>query len=206
MDTDQSFFVHQTAEVSQAAEIGSRTYIWNHAQVREGARIGSRCILGKDVYIDFGVQIGNHVKIQNGAFVYHGTTLEDGVFVGPGVIFTNDKNPRSINSDGTVKTDSDWEVGPIQVSYGASIGAGAIILPNVTIGRFAMVGAGAIVVRNVPDYAIMAGNPARQIGFVCHCGNKLTQMPDGLYRCNRCGAEFQTKENVLVMMMKEVGK
>src|SRR6476661_2733851 len=118
--------VHSTAEVAESAEIGPNCRIWHQAHVGEGA------------YIDFGVQIGDNVKIQNRASIYHGATLEDGVFVGPHVIFTNDKLPRAINPDGSLKSDDDWEIGLILVKEGASLGAGAIIVAGVTIGRFAM--------------------------------------------------------------------
>ncbi|MSQ84426.1 MAG: N-acetyltransferase [Myxococcales bacterium] len=153
--------------------MGDGTRVWHQVQIRERASLGRNCIIGKGTYIDFDVQIGDNVKIQNGCFVYHGCTLEDGVFVGPGVIFTNDKFPRAINPDGSLKTDSDWQVGPTRVCYGASIGAGAIVLPDVTIGRFAVVGSGAVVSKNVVDYGIVQGVPARLVGFACVCGQKL---------------------------------
>lgn len=179
--------IHPTAEVHETAEIGAGTSIWNNCQVRENASIGEGCILGKDVYVDFGVRIGDHVKIQNGALIYHGVTIEDGVFVGPGAIFTNDKRPRAINPDGTLKSDADWEVGDIRIGYGASIGAGAIILPQVSIGRFAMVAAGAVVTRDVPDHALMVGNPAARAGYVCACGEKLVKQQAGEHVCPACG-------------------
>lgn len=182
--------IHPTADVSDAAEIGAGVRIWNHSQVREGARIGSGSILGKDSYVDFGVQIGENVKIQNGAFVYHGTTIESGVFVGPGVIFTNDKRPRAINPDGSLKGNDDWEVGKILVCYGASVGAGSVILPNVRIGRFALVGAGSLVSRDVPDHGLVAGNPARLMGYVCKCATKLVEESAGSYVCPACGDRY----------------
>jgi acetyltransferase-like isoleucine patch superfamily enzyme len=167
--------IHPSAEVSPHASIGQDTKIWHQAQVREDAQIGQSCIVGKGVYIDFGVVIGSNVKIQNGAFIYHGVTIEDGVFVGPGVCFTNDVFPRAIAPLGALKTDADWEVGRTLVRYGASLGAGAIILPDLVIGQFAMVGAGAVVTRNVPDYGLVLGNPARLVGYVCRCGQRLSE-------------------------------
>ena len=181
---------HETADVSDHAIIGAETRIWNHCQVREDAKIGYGCIIGKDVYIDFGVQIGDNVKIQNGSYVYHGTTIEAGVFVGPGVIFTNDKNPRAINPDGSIKGADDWIVGQTIVRYGASIGTGSIILPGVTIGSFALVGAGSVVTHDVPDYALVLGNPARQVGYVCKCAGKLVNEGNGQYCCAVCGEKY----------------
>jgi len=165
--------IHPSAEVSDLAEIGPGTSIWNQCQVREHARLGRGCILSKDVYVDAGVQIGNNVKIQNGISIYHGVTLEDGVFCGPHCVFTNDKLPRSVNPDGSLKGGADWSVSPTLVRTGAAIGAGAIIVCGVTVGRWAMVGAGAVVTRDVPDHGLVYGNPARLHGFVCACGGKL---------------------------------
>jgi acetyltransferase-like isoleucine patch superfamily enzyme len=186
-----SFRIHPTADVSDSASIGSGSSIWNHSQVRENVTIGQNCILGKDVYVDFDVLIGDNVKIQNGAYIYHGTEIESGVFIGPGVIFTNDKNPRAINPDGSLKTDDDWEVGRTLVKYGAAIGAGSVILTNVSIGKFAMVGAGAIVTKDVPDNALVVGNPANQIGYVCECGERLIGEGDGPRLCPKCHREFE---------------
>ena len=178
--------IHQTAEVSEKATIGAGTSVWNYCQVRENVHIGSNCILGREVYVDFGVEIGDNVKIQNGVSVYHGVTIENGVFVGPGAIFTNDKRPRAINPDGSLKGADDWEVSKTQVGYGASIGAGAVILP-VVIGRFALIGAGSVVTKDVPDHAIMVGNPARQIGYVCKCATKLEKKGPIEFVCPACG-------------------
>ncbi len=169
-----SFYVHPTAEVSAEAVIGAGTRIWHQAQVRQGVRIGEQCIIGKGTYLDFDVVIGHRCKLQNGVFVYHGATLEDGVFLGPGVMLLNDKNPRAINPDGELKTDSDWQVSPTHIGYGAGIGGGAVILPGVSVGRWAIVGSGAVVTRGVPDYGLVYGNPARLAGFVCPCGQRLT--------------------------------
>jgi acetyltransferase-like isoleucine patch superfamily enzyme len=165
--------IHPTAEVSDLAEIGPGTSIWNHCQVREHARIGSHCILSKDVYVDAGVLIGNNVKIQNGISIYHGVTLEDGVFCGPHCVFTNDRRPRAVNPDGTLKSAQDWVLDPITVRAGAAIGAGAIIVCGVTIGRWALIGSGAVVTQDVPDYGLAYGVPARLRGFVCPCGETL---------------------------------
>jgi UDP-2-acetamido-3-amino-2,3-dideoxy-glucuronate N-acetyltransferase len=168
-----NIFIHPTADVSENAHIGEGTKIWQHCQVREDAHLGQNCILSKGVYIDAGVRIGNNVKIQNGISVYHGVTLEDGVFCGPHCVFTNDKRPRSINPDGTLKSGADWQVSETLVRLGASIGAHATLICGVTIGQWAMIGAGAVVTKSVPDYGLVIGNPARLVGFVCPCGEKL---------------------------------
>ncbi len=181
---------HSTADVSPQAQIGAGTRIWHQAQVREGAVIGANCIVGKGVYVDTGVVIGNNVKIQNGALLYHGLTVDDGVFIGPLACFTNDRLPRAITPDGRLKSDADWTVGPIHVCVGASIGAGAVILPNVTIGEFAMVAAGAVVTRSVPPHALVMGTPARQAGYVCCCGQRLQPDGDG-WHCPDCQWSFR---------------
>ncbi len=183
--------VHPTADVSPHAEIGAGTRVWHQAQIRERARIGANCIVSKGVYIDFDVQVGSNCKIQNGAFLYHGCTIEDGVFVGPGVIFTNDKLPRAINPDGSLKGTDDWVVGKTLVRHGASVGTGSIVLPGVTIGRFAMVAAGAVVSRDVPDYGLVLGVPARLIGFVCACAEKLGAFAPGEIACGRCARRYR---------------
>jgi acetyltransferase-like isoleucine patch superfamily enzyme len=188
-----SVIIHPTAEVSSTAGIDEGTRIWHHAQIREGVVIGQNCIVGKDVYIDFNVVIGNNVKIQNSALLYHGLTVEDGVFIGPRACTTNDQFPRAITSDGRLKLADDWEVGPIAIRYGASIGAGAILLPNVTIGRFALVGAGAVVTHSVADHGLVMGLPARLAGYVCRCGHRLVQMGSE-WHCPTCGWLFQPEE------------
>jgi UDP-2-acetamido-3-amino-2,3-dideoxy-glucuronate N-acetyltransferase len=182
--------IHPTAEVSDEAVIGPGTSIWNNAQVRERARIGAGCIVGKNAYVDLDVVVGDNVKIQNNASLYHGLTVEDGVFIGPHVCFTNDRVPRAVNPDGKLKTDADWEVTPILVRAGAALGAGSVVLPGVTIGRWAMVGAGSVVTRDVADHELVAGNPARRIGSACACGQPLRDGDDGApFRgdCPRCG-------------------
>ena len=180
------FFVHPTADVSPQASIGARTRIWNRAQVREGAVLGANCNIGKDAYIDSGVRIGDNVKIQNSALIYHRATLEDGVFIGPQACLTNDLYPRAINPDGTLKGANDWEIGETVVRYGASIGAGAIIVTGVEIGRFAMIGAGAVVTHDVPAHGLVLGVPARLVGYVCACGSKLVVDEAGCGYCQRC--------------------
>lgn len=182
--------IHKTAEVSARAAIGAGTSIWHLVQVREGAVIGEDCILGTGAYVDREVVIGSNVKIQNGALIYRGSTLEDGVFIGPQACLTNDRLPRAINLDGTTKSDEDWTAGPILVRYGASIGSGAVVLPGVTIGRFAMVAAGAVVTGDVPDHGLMLGVPARLDGYVCRCGERLVKRGDE-WHCPTCDSLFR---------------
>ena len=184
--------IHPTAEVSTEAVIGPGSSVWNQAQVRERARIGAGCVIGKNVYVDFDVVIGDRVKVQNNVSLFHGVTVEDGVFVGPHVCFTNDRVPRAINPDGTPKTDDDWEVSPILVRRGAALGANATILPGVTIGPWAMVGSGSVVTRDVAGYELVAGNPARRLGSACPCGQPLRDVDGAPFAgdCPRCGAPF----------------
>ena len=163
--TGEEIFIHETAVISEQATIGPGAKIWHHAHVREGAKIGAHCVLGKDVYIDHYVAVGDRVKIQNGVSVYHGVTLEDDVFVGPNAVFTNDLLPRS--------THTTWRVVETVVERGASIGANATIVCGVRLGAHCMVGAGAVVVKNVPPHALVVGNPAKPIGYVCACGHHL---------------------------------
>ena len=181
-----SVFIHETAEVSKGANIGDGTKIWNLAQVRENATIGSNCIISKNVYVDAGVSIGSGVKIQNNVNVYHGVTVEDNVFLGPSMTFTNDFYPRAFNAD--------WNVSDTLVREGASIGANATIVCGNIIGKYAMIGSGSVVTKNIPDYALFAGNPAKQIGWVCKCGNKLTEE----LLCTECGNRYKKAENGLV--------
>ncbi|MGH2387399.1 MAG: acyltransferase [Chloroflexota bacterium] len=187
--------IHPTAEVSPQAQIGPSTRIWSGVQIREGVKIGGECILGKGVYIDFEVSVGSRCKIQNNTSVFHGATLEDGVFLGPHCCITNDRHPRAITPEGKLKDYDDWEVGRTLLRYGCAVGAGSIILPGVTIGRFALVGAGAVVTRSVPAYGLVVGNPARLLGYVCACGGRLSfgETSAGAAgqkgRCARCERE-----------------
>lgn len=198
MIRDRSVLIHPTAEVSERAEVGHGTKIWNDAQVRERARIGSGCVIGKNVYVDQGVVIGDNVKVQNNASLYHGVTVEEGVFIGPNVCLINDRLPRSINPDGSLKAAGDWSVTPIRVRLGAALGAASVVLPGVTIGRWALVGAGSVVTRDVDDYALVAGNPARRLGSACRCGNPLHDGADGTPfkgSCPACGSAFPPSDD-----------
>ncbi len=191
MGERQNVKIHPTADVSSEAEIGAGTSIWHQCQVREGAKIGKNCILSKGVYVDAGVTLGDNVKVQNYVSIYHGVTIEDGVFCGPHCVFTNDKNPRAVNPDGSRKAADDWVLSKTLVRLGAAIGANATIVCGVTIGQWAMIGSGSVVTRDVPDYGLMWGNPARLHGFVCPCGGRLQEYgKEGtqvMTRCPTCG-------------------
>ncbi len=171
-------FIHPTAEVSDKAILGENVRVYHQAQVREGATLGDNCILGKGVYIDSGVQVGKNCKFQNRVSVFHGVTIEDGVFCGPHVCFTNDLQPRAVNPDGSLKSDADWSEAKTLVREGAAIGANSTIVAGIVIGKWAMVGSGAVVTRDVPDYGLVYGNPARLHGYVGANGQKL-QLAEG---------------------------
>jgi acetyltransferase-like isoleucine patch superfamily enzyme len=183
--------IHETADISPDASIGSGTRIWHQAQVREDAQVGRECILGKGVYVDFQVIIGDRVKVQNYACLYHGTRIESGAFIGPHVCIINDKYPRATTPDGRLKTDADWEVKGAWIKEGASVGTRSVILPGVTVGRYALIGAGSVVTRDIPDHGLALGNPATLQGFVCVCGKRLIQErvagEDVIMRCADCG-------------------
>ena len=165
--------IHPSAQIEDEVAIGPRTAIWHHAHVRAGARLGADCVVGGGAFIDTAVVIGDRVKIQNRALVYHGVTVEDGVFIGPGAILTNDRFPRAITSTGDLATADDWTIGPIRLRAGCSIGAGAVVVAGTEVGAYATVGAGAIVTRDVSPNALVVGNPAKRIGWMCACGQRL---------------------------------
>jgi UDP-2-acetamido-3-amino-2,3-dideoxy-glucuronate N-acetyltransferase len=167
--------IHETADVSADAQVGDSTNIWHYAQVREGVVIGADCIVGKGAYLDAGVVLGNKVKVQNYCCLYRDLTVEDGVFIGPQVVFTNDLYPRSITPEGELMDASDWEIGSSHVKKGASIGARSVILPGITIGEFALIGAGSVVTKDVPAFALVYGNPAKVCGWVGKDGKVISR-------------------------------
>jgi UDP-2-acetamido-3-amino-2,3-dideoxy-glucuronate N-acetyltransferase len=175
--------IHPTAIVDPGARIGDGTRIWHWVHVGAGAEIGAGCSLGQNVYVADGVRLGNNVRIQNNVSVYAGVTLEDDVFCGPSMVFTNVINPRA-----HVPRKNEYR--PTRVARGASIGANATVLCGITIGAFAFVGAGSVVTRDVPPYALVKGNPARRTGWICRCGEKLASA-SGSVTCTACGTRYQ---------------
>lgn len=186
-----------SAEVDPTARIGDGSTIWNLAQVRERAELGEGCVVGRGAYIGSGVRMGRNCKVQNHALVYEPAVLEDGVFVGPAVVFTNDHFPRSVAPDGSIKRADDWEPVGVTVREGASIGARAVCVAPVTIGRWAMVAAGAVVVRDVPDFALVAGVPARRLRWVGRLGEPLEDLGAGRFRCVHTGEQYIEDDGTL---------
>ena len=174
--------VEESADVAFSAFLGAETNIWHLAQVREDAVLGEQCNVGRGAYIGPGVRLGNRCKIQNYALVYEPAVLGDGVFIGPAVVLTNDLFPRAINPDGTLKSGDDWEMVGVTVGQGAAVGARAVCIAPVNIGKWATVAAGAVVTKDVVDYAIVAGVPAKRVGWVGEAGRPLTQA-DGHWVC-----------------------
>jgi acetyltransferase-like isoleucine patch superfamily enzyme len=175
--------VQPTADVDDTAVLGAGTTVWHLAQIRENARLGRDCIVGRGAYVGPGVIVGNNVKLQNYALVYEPARLEDGVFIGPAAVLTNDMYPRSVDVSGKLKREADWDAMGVVVREGASLGARAVVVAGRTIGRWALVAAGAVVTRDVPDFALVAGTPARRIGWVGHAGVRLEAADDGGWRC-----------------------
>lgn len=175
--------IAESADVDPTATVGDGSSVWHLAQIRDGVALGRECIVGRGAYIGSGVQVGDRCKIQNYALVYEPARLEDGVFVGPAVVFTNDTFPRAVNPDGTLKSAADWEATGVTVRTGAAIGARAVCVAPVVVGRWATVAAGAVVTRDVPDHALVMGVPARQVGWVGRAGRRLEAAGDGTWRC-----------------------
>lgn len=182
--------VQATADVDPSAEIGPGTTVWHLAQVRENARLGGECVVGRGAYVGPGVIIGNKVKLQNYALVYEPARLDDGVFIGPAAVLTNDTFPRSVGVSGNLKRPADWLAQGVRVREGASVGARAVVLAGCQVGRWAMIGAGAVVTRDVPDFALVVGSPARRIGWVGRAGVRLVDAGGGEWRCPQTGEQY----------------
>ncbi|KPN17810.1 MULTISPECIES: acyltransferase [Arthrobacter] len=197
--------INATADVDANAQIGTGTLIWHLAQVREDAVVGANCVIGRGAYIGPGVRVGNNCKIQNHALVYEPAVLGHGVFVGPAVVFTNDTYPRAVNPDGSLKNAEDWNPVGVEVSEGAAIGARAVCIAPVRIGAWATVAAGAVVTRDVPAYAVVAGVPARQVGWVGPAGHPLVPgSSDGEWTCPLTGALFRVHDGALAPISEHV--
>ena len=179
-----------TAEVDPRARLGTGTSVWDGSTVREGTVVGEGCTIGRGVYLGPGVVVGDRVKIQNHALVYEPAVLEDGAFVGPAVVFTNDPHPRAVAPDGRSLTEDDWTAVGVHVREGASIGARAVCVAPVEIGRWALVAAGAVVAADVPAFALVVGVPARRIGWVGRAGVRLEETGPGRWRCPRTGETY----------------
>ena len=191
--------VHGTADVDQRAVIGAGTTVWHLAQIREHARLGSGCIVGRGAYVGPGVIIGDNVKLQNYALVYEPAHLEDGVFIGPAAVLTNDLHPRSVDVTGKLKRPDDWDAAGVLVHEGASLGARVVVIAGRVIGRWALVAAGAVVTRDVPDFALVAGVPARQVGWVGRAGQRLKAAGHGQWRCPQTGELYEESEGTLTL-------
>lgn len=184
------FYTHPTAEVSDSAQIGMDTKIWQHCTIMKDVIIGECCNVGQNVFIENGCNIGNRVKIKNNIAIYSGVTIEDDAFIGPNVVFTNVINPRSF-------IERKREFQTTVIKRGASIGANATIVCGHIIGEYAMVGAGAVVTKDVPDYALVVGNPAKTIGYVCWCGERI-QLVNNRAVCSTCQRVYRMVEDKIV--------
>jgi UDP-2-acetamido-3-amino-2,3-dideoxy-glucuronate N-acetyltransferase len=180
-----------TADIDPSSVIGENVRIWHLAQVRENASLGDGCIVGRGAYIGTGVKLGKNCKIQNFALVYEPAVLGDGVFIGPAAVLTNDHFPRAVNADLSLKNSSDWEAVGVTIGEGASIGARAVCIAPVTIGRWATIAAGAVVTRDVPDFALAVGVPAQRIGWVGRRGQRLVESAPGKFRCPVDGSHYE---------------
>lgn len=191
------YYVHETSLVGEDVNIGEGTRIWQFCNIMNDVTIGRDCNIGQNVFVETGVKIGNHVKVKNNISLYQGVECEDGVFLGPNCVFTNVVNPRSFieKKDQLKKT---------LVRQGATIGANATIVCGHSIGRYAMIGAGSVITRDVGDYELVVGNPAKKIGYVCKCGERLTDIGEK-YICNACGSQYSVKDDEMTCEENEDG-
>lgn len=186
-----------SADVDDRAKVGAGTTVWHLAQIREDAEVGADCVIGRGAYVGPGVIIGDNVKLQNYALVYEPARLADGVFIGPAAVLTNDTYPRAVTPDGRLKTGADWTAVGVVIGEGAAIGARAVCVAPVVVGRWALVAAGAVVVANVPDFALVVGVPARRIGWVGRAGVRLVADGDGRFACPETGARYVEVDGLL---------
>lgn len=198
-----SKFVSPLASVSGSASIGASAKVWNYSQIRENVVIGNHTIIGSYVYVDSNVQIGDNCKIQNGALLYEPASIQDGVFIGPGVILTNDHNPRAVQINESIKSDIDWVKEGVVIEKGASIGAGAICIAPIRIGSWALVGAGSVLTKSVPAFALVVGNPAKQIGWVGRHGLKLNKISEDIFECPKTMMRYRLVNDLLKEMANE---
>lgn len=190
--------IDNSALIEVGANLGDNISIWQYSHIREGSDIGSGSIIGRGVYIGPGVKIGKNCKIQNYALLYEPAEISDGVFLGPAVVLTNDKNPRAINPDMTIKNESNWEKVGVKIMHGASVGARSICVAPLQIGTWAMVAAGSVVVNDVPNFALVAGVPARQIGWVGKLGFPLQKTLDvTVFECPQSNSKYKLADGKL---------
>jgi acetyltransferase-like isoleucine patch superfamily enzyme len=190
--------------VDETARLGDGTSVWHLAQIRGHAELGANCVVGRGAYIGTAVRLGNNCKVQNYALVYEPASLGNGVFIGPGVVLTNDTYPRAVTPSGELKSASDWEAVGVTIGDGASIGARAVCVAPLRIGAWSLVAAGSVVVTDVPPYALVAGNPARQIGWVGKTGRRLLQDDDRRWRCADTGETFTESDGQLTSVEESV--
>lgn len=193
----EASLIAPTADVDERARVADSARVWHLAQIREDAAIGENCIIGRGAYIDAGVTLGANCKVQNNALIYAPAHLEEGVFVGPAAVFTNDTFPRAINPDGSLKAASDWEMTGVLVRKGASIGARAVVLAGVEVGEWSLVAAGAVVTGDVAPRALVAGMPARRLAWVGADGRRMKQEGD-LWVDASSGGRFREEDERLI--------
>ncbi|WP_418957027.1 acyltransferase [Streptomyces tritici] len=194
-----NYRVQPTAQVDESAEIGAGSSVWELAQIREKARLGEGCVIGRGAYVGTGVRMGDNCKLQNYSLVYEPAELGNGVFIGPAVVLTNDHNPRSVDPEFKQKRGGDWEAVGVKIGDGASIGARSVCVAPLEIGRWAMIAAGAVVTKDVPDFALVVGVPARQIGWVGKSGVRLVERDGepGVWECPRTGELYRETDGTL---------